>query len=157
MSDDNIPGYIDGAKFINTHDSPPEWMYPRDFSDYEVSRKFRSRFREIKGIFDGQDIRDVVEFGDLYAAAQGCASFVMAKDGVALYLVVSADLKKSITEPDEGSWEEIREKYDIDKGSFTHTAVTIWPYIVDSDTAWAAGISTKQQEIIEDIKPDLDY
>lgn len=151
---DNIPEHIRGAHFINHEEEPEEWMYYRDLDEYEITTKFRSRFRELNGIFSGNDIRDVVEFGDIWCAAQGCIAFVLEKRGVLLYVIVAADIKDHLKDDKDELIKAKDQNLSID--DFNHTAVTIWPYIVDRDMAWMQGLSSKEIDLVNSIEPDID-
>lgn len=152
---DDLPHFVEGAKFLRTEEGIDEWMYPRDPDRYEPTRKFRQRFRELGGCINGQDINDAFEYGELYPAAQGCASFIKDAGGVAFYVIVSANLKPNYEDKRPLSEEQYK-KFNAD--DFDHTAVTVWPYVYDRDRAWNTGRwSGKQLDKIQDIEPDIDW
>lgn len=153
MKEEKMPSHIQGAQFINEDTEPLEWVYPRELDNYELTRKFRSRFRDIKGIIDGDDVRDVVEYGEMWSAAQGCCAFVMQKRGIAIYTIVAADVKDEYLA--DGEDQESIDYSDFDSEAFNHTAVTLWPYVVDEEVAWMQGISSKEIQLIEEIEPDI--
>lgn len=145
------PMYVRGAHFILKDVDVDTDMWSRSLDDYEHSTKFRSRYRELKSCFDGQDIRDTVEYGDVYAAARGCVAFINDFGGVALYVVVAADLKGSAETTARPSDDEFP---NLTQNDMDYTAVTIWPYIYNHDEAWKWGFSSEQLELIENIEPE---
>lgn len=159
---DDVPHYVEGAKFLRHKEEPLEWLYPRDPSEYSPTDKCIDRFQQLKGTIDGDHIADAIMYGELYPAARSCAAFVTDLRGVAFYVVVTADFKGTEDLPDKSDrdeWASALQRYDgIDQEDFRHKTITLWPYVYDRDTAWhEGGWSSQQLDLIKSLEPDLDY
>lgn len=152
MSEENeLPKYIKGAHFIDAQAYIDKELWSRSLDDYEHSTKFRSRYRELKSCFDGQDLRDTVEYGDMYAAARSCVAFVNDFGGVALYVIATADVKEDVDTTARPSSDEYPP---LTKEDMSYNTVTIWPYVYNRNEAWNWGFSSKQLDMIESIEPE---
>lgn len=151
------PEYIKGARFIHEDEEIDEEMWPRDLYRYDPSEKAVSRMMKLGGIIEREDVEQALSLGEKYAAARGCVSFVTNLGGVALYVVVNADVRHG----SKHKLEHLRpSQSEIDFGpdDLDYRIVTIWAYIYDRDRAWGTGRWTGEQlDVIEEIEPDIHY
>lgn len=113
---------LDGAKFLHPDGAVNEDNWPRNPSDYKVTRRFRSRFKELKGIVNGDNIDDAFKYGELIKASEGCVAFVLHKEGYTISIIVDKSLTRGM-----------------------RSVETIWPYIYDEEEVRDSGaLSSKQ-------------
>lgn len=113
---------LSGAEFLNPKATVYEDDWSRNPSDYSITRRFRQRFKELRGIIDGDDIDDAFEYGELVRASAGCVAFVLYKEGYTLSVVVARD-------------DNTEELY----------TETVWPYIYDERTIRSEGVLSSKQ------------
>lgn len=153
MSD--IPEYIKGAQFINHEAAIDTEMWPRDFYRYDPSRKAVARMMELGGIINADDVEQSISLGERYAAARSCVAFVSDIGGVALYTVVTADVRKGSEHKLEGI-RPSESEIDFGPDDLDYIIVTIWPYAYNRKRAWETGRWTGGQlDIIQDIEPEV--
>jgi len=117
--------YIVQASFIlEDEDVDKDWWYREPFM-YSPTNNWVSRSRELAGVVETEDLREVMQKGDIYAAVSNTVAFVKDFGGVVLYVVVAAELKKDIDSYPSTP----------DKSDYRFKAVTIWPYIYDRNKA----------------------
>jgi len=145
MSCDTPPNYIKGASFIKEDEDVDENWWPRDPFRYDPTRKWKKRMRRLSGIIETQDVREAIQQGDIYRAAKGNVAFTYDLEGLAIYVVMDAQLEK---EGDEYPT-------DPDKSDYWFKGVTVWPYIYDRELAWSTGRWTgKQLDVVEQIRKE---
>ena len=118
---------LEGAQFLNPHSDVDDEYWPRNPSEYEVTRKFRQRFKELAGIVDGDDINDAFQYGELVKASQGCMAFVLYKEGYTISIIVENPTR------------------------MVYRAISVWPFIYDiNETRESGQLSSKQIWRIEE-------
>lgn len=119
------PVYIQDAKFINQEDNvdPDEW--PRHIELYHETNNWRKRRKRLDDIVDDRMVESAFTAGHLYNSLSNSATFVEPHFGVAVYVVVSAELIK------DGNG------YPQDPGVFDYNykLVTLWAYVYDKQMA----------------------
>lgn len=119
------PAYVQDAKFINQEEDvdPDEW--PRHIELYHETDNWRDRRKQLDGIVDDQIIKSAFLSGHLYDSLSNSATFVEPHFGVAIYVVVSAELVSH------------EDGYPTDPGIFDYdySLVTLWAYVYDEQMA----------------------
>lgn len=150
MSDD-IPGYIEGAKFIEPGAEVDQDLWPRCPSKYVPTRKFQQRFKDLGSIVTEDDVTGAIRYGEVWPSARATISFVNDLGGVVIYVVASSDLKSDEdleVRPSESQYPDLQPE------DFYYTLVTLWPYVYDRERAWGTGRWSGQQlDEIEEIQP----
>lgn len=142
---DSEPKYIKDARFIDEEVEVQEEWWPRDPYRYGKTNSFRNRLATLSDVNIVSSIRETMQTGDIYRAANETVAFVKDFDGVALYVVADAELLKLDGKyPTDPTYEDYKFKL-----------VTIWPYIYDreqawTDSKWNGEELDKLQEVVDD-------
>lgn len=119
------PVYVQDAKFINQEDDvdPDEW--PRHIELYRETDNWRQRRKQLDGVVDERMVESAFSAGHLYNSLSNSATFVEPHYGVAIYVVVSAELIN------DGNG------YPTDPGVFdyNYSLVTLWAYVYNERMA----------------------
>lgn len=126
---EELPEYIQDAKFIKPGLDVDEELWPRDPNIYEPSEKFISRFKQFGSTMDGDIIEDAIKYGELYTASRGCVAFVNNLEGVAFYIIVAKEVKPSFN----------KDKDIATVNDYNYRGITIWPYVYNREMALDTG------------------
>lgn len=142
---ENVPKYIKGAAFIQEDEDVDEDWWPRDPYRYDPTEKWKQRMRRLSGIIESGDVREAIQTGDIYRAANNNIAFVKDLSGIVLYVVMDAQLQK------------VDDEYPTNpsKTDYWFKGVTVWPYIYDRDKAWSTGRWTgRELDVVEQIRKE---
>lgn len=116
---ESSPAYVQEAKFIHQQDDIDPEQWPRHMELYEETRNWRQRVERLDGIISEDKAERVVSTGHIYSSMSNTATFVEPHFGVAIYVVVSANL----LENEDG--------YPTNPGLFDYQykLVTLWAYV----------------------------
>lgn len=142
---ETTPKYIKGASFIEEDEELDEEWWPRDPFRYDPTEKWKQRMRRLSGIVESQDVKEAIQLGDIYRAANNNVAFVNDLGGLTIYVVMDAELQKR------------GDEYPIepDESDYWFKGVTVWPYIYDRAQAWESGRWTgRELDVVEQIKKE---
>lgn len=149
----DYPEHVQNARFLRLGLDLDPQLWPREPDVYTPSTKFSDRFRRLRGALTLDDLHATIKYGELYPAAKHCSTFCRIIGGVAVYIIVEGELDDEI-EPQLKVRPAKEEFPDLSPDNFRYRAVTLWPYILDREEAWASGWPGKVLDIIEDMKEE---
>jgi hypothetical protein len=121
----NNPPYVKDAKFIDATDNVEEDVWPKNIRYYARTNKWNSRIETLKQVIDQEDIDNTVKYGDIYKSLSNSVTFVRSISGVAIYVIVSAELVSC-----NGEYPTNPSIHD-----YKYKAVTVWLYVYDERKA----------------------
>ena len=121
----NNPPYVKDAKFIDATDNVKEDVWPKNIRYYARTNKWDSRIETLKQVIDQEDIDNTVKHGDIYDSLSNSVTFVRDISGVAIYVIVSAELVSC-----NGKYPTNPSIHD-----YKYKAVTVWLYVYDERKA----------------------
>jgi len=126
----NNPSYIKDAKFIDSTSDVDEGVWPKNVRYYKRTNNWNNRIRRIKGVIEYDEIVETVRNGNLYDSLSNSVTFVRDVSGVAIYVIVSAELiDVNGNYPTNPSYHDYKYK-----------AVTLWLYVHDELEAKESGV-----------------
>lgn len=124
-TDEKYPKYVVDAKFIKEEENVDARLWPRDPSRYKKTKQWKERVAKLTGPVSKRIIDNTIQNGELHSALANSVSFVSEHNGVAIYVIVSAELKSF-----NGEYPTRPEKH-----NFRFKKVSLWPYVYNHDQA----------------------
>lgn len=121
----NSPSYIENANFIDGKEPVDEHLWPRNTTYYNKTQAWQERVRKLKPVITSKDIDNVVQNGEVYDSLKNSVTFAKGVHGVAIYVIVSATLRKY-----NGSYPTDPSTHD-----YEFNAVSVWVYVYEQDMA----------------------
>lgn len=148
--EEELPQYIQGAKFITLGTGIDEDFWPRDPAIYDPTMKFIQRFKEFGKMVNGNAVEDAIKYGELYPVLNNNAVFINDLGGVAYYIIVAKTLKKNLQKKlqrEDVTLADIKPT----QNEYNYSILSLWPYVYNKDKAWEYGWSSEQLERIDEL------
>lgn len=131
-TEQDSPPYIQNANFIHAEQDVDEDLWPREQYYYGKTNAWKERVETLNPVISQNDIEQTFKQGELYSSVKNSVTFARGIQGVAMYVIVSAELRKENGEyPSRPSTRD-----------FKYNAVSVWVYpynedIIDISPKWS--------------------